>query len=145
MRPLPSQASQHTHQTTAFITSLLSNSRNTSAPGFVFPICFTKKWFYATPGTDVVLKQTEMNFGEMSVYARSHFIKPVRLQALLWALYLDKERNNTGLVFYCISGGDCTQQDYDYMMTDLAWGRGKYANHLWVSYVILLCKLKLLF
>lgn len=49
-------------------------------PGFVSPVCFTKRGFYASPGVDAVLNQTEMNLGEMSVYTGSHFIKPVRLR-----------------------------------------------------------------
>ena len=86
--PPPSPARRHTHrhthtdthtQTAAFIISLLSNSRNSGAPWICFPPNAPLKYcFYSTPGADVVLKQTELNLREVSVYAGSHFIKPVK-------------------------------------------------------------------
>lgn len=94
MLPLPFQASQRTHQTTAFITSLLSNSRNTSPAWICFPGMLHWERLLCHPWHQC---STETNWNEFWRNVCLCQITPYKtceITAFLWAnsLYPLKER-----------------------------------------------------
>lgn len=94
MLPLPFQASQRTHQTTAFITSLLSNSRNTSAAWICFSGMLHWERFLYHPWHQCSIKTNWNEFWRNVCLCQITPYKTCEITAFPWAnsLYPLKER-----------------------------------------------------